>query len=417
MNFTTTRFTLLRSAVTALALLANSFCFTFSNTAQLSAQTTVATLPANTSSSVILHTQATAISAPVTTSTSTSSSLTIHPNTPPQNLGTFDIVINPNATLSGNAAALAAFNRAAAQWEARISDPITVTIDAGLAPLGPSILGSAGSVILAGGYTGIRNAMVADAADEPSNGITAFLPTAAQFSGVLPSGRSFDGNVMATKANFKALGFPDLDMDFGVSDGNITFSTGFAFDFDNSDGVTPGTIDFETVAAHEIGHTLGFFSAVDDIVAGFNEISPSTLDLFRFATSGPQDPSTNSEFTTFPRNYVPGADTSTDDITNAYRMSTGLLNNPAFTTPDGNQASHWKDDALTGNYIGIMDPNLGFGEFHLPSEADFRAFDLMGYEVSAVPEPSTIAMIAVAGLGLIVRTRKNRANTGLKPLA
>src|SRR5258706_14421104 len=44
---------------------------------------------------------------------------------PSQNLGSFSIVIVPGATLAGNAAALAAFNRAANAWAARISDPIT----------------------------------------------------------------------------------------------------------------------------------------------------------------------------------------------------------------------------------------------------------------------------------------------------
>src|ERR1044072_6918281 len=42
----------------------------------------------------------------------------------PSNLGTFDIVINPSAALSANAPALAAFNRAAQNWEAVIADPI-----------------------------------------------------------------------------------------------------------------------------------------------------------------------------------------------------------------------------------------------------------------------------------------------------
>ena len=60
-------------------------------------------------------------------------------------LGSFNIVINAGAGLAGNAAALAAFNRAADQWEAWISDPITVTIVADLQNLGnPSIIGSTG---------------------------------------------------------------------------------------------------------------------------------------------------------------------------------------------------------------------------------------------------------------------------------
>src|SRR5262245_26474313 len=58
------------------------------------------------------------------------------------NLGTFDIIINPGAELSGNAAAMAAFNRAANRWEAYISDPVTINVDANLEPLGAGILGS-----------------------------------------------------------------------------------------------------------------------------------------------------------------------------------------------------------------------------------------------------------------------------------
>src|SRR5262245_31162864 len=43
----------------------------------------------------------------------------------PAAAGPFDIVIHPGAGLAANPAALAAFNRAAAQWEQWIRDPIT----------------------------------------------------------------------------------------------------------------------------------------------------------------------------------------------------------------------------------------------------------------------------------------------------
>ena len=52
-----------------------------------------------------------------------------------------NIVINPDATLAGNAPALAAFNRAAANWNSRFTDNITVNINADLLNLGsPTIL-------------------------------------------------------------------------------------------------------------------------------------------------------------------------------------------------------------------------------------------------------------------------------------
>jgi hypothetical protein len=60
--------------------------------------------------------------------------------------------------------------------------------------------------LLQAGYTTIRDAIVSDGADEPDDGIAAFLPTAAQFSALLPSGFSPSSAIVATKANLKALG-------------------------------------------------------------------------------------------------------------------------------------------------------------------------------------------------------------------
>lgn len=73
-------------------------------------------------------------------------------------------------------------------------------------------------------------------------------------------------------------------------------------------------------------------------------------------------------------------------------MSTGILHG------DGNQASHWKDNALTGNLIGIMDPTLSFGQAYPITDADFRSMDLMGYDIAfnnvpTVPAPGTLALI------------------------
>lgn len=318
----------------------------------------------------------------------------------PFNLGSFDIVINAGPTLAGNAAALAAFNRAAVAWEARISDSITVTIAADLGTLGPGILGSTSSVILQGPYTTIRDQMVVDGANEADDSITASLPTALQFTATIPAGRSLSGNLLGSKANLKALGFTGLDVTFGVTDATITFSNSFAFDFDNSDGVVG--IDFETVAAHELGHALGFFSIVDSVNAGQNPIPPVTLDLFRFADGTAEDPTTIPEFTTFPRNLVPGVTAITDEINGSpeRQMSTGLTN-PSFPGTDGRQASHWKDDDLSGFFIGLMDPTLASGQFYGPQDSDFRALDLIGYEIiSLVPESNSV-LVALSLVGLV----------------
>ena len=146
-------------------------------------------------------------------------------------LGLFDIVIVPTAALAANAGAMAAFNRAAAKWEAIFSDPITVTINADLMNLGsPSIIGSTSSVLLRGSFDTIRDELGIDSALDANDGINAFLPTSAQFSATVPSGFTLDGNLLATKANLKAMGFLGLDGLFGASDASILFNSGFAFD-------------------------------------------------------------------------------------------------------------------------------------------------------------------------------------------
>jgi hypothetical protein len=332
------------------------------------------------------------------------------------NLGGFNLVISPGPTLAGNAPALAAFNRAAAQWATRISNPITVTINADLAPLGAGIIGSTGSVVLQGSYTTVRNAMVASSLTESDDVIVAFLPTSAQFTAALPAGKSLDGNILLSKANAKALGFTGLDSTpFTPSDASMTFSTNFNFDYDNSNGVTAGQMDFETVAVHEIGHALGFFSTVDEVdQATVTDLTfaPTTLDLFRFNIAN--SPTTAAGFTTLPRDLTPGVNDVSDFVLptiglsgTEFRMSTGVTNG------DGRQASHWKADELTsGNYIGMMDPTLSFGVVQQLTEADFRALDLIGYNIAPVPEPSVYALGAV-GLGAVYLLRRKRVGAGV----
>jgi hypothetical protein len=238
-----------------------------------------------------------------------------------------------------------------------------------------------------------------DSAAESDDGIVASLPTVGNLNIALPAGFGFAGHLAGTKANFKALALPGIDLDnmFGSIDAEINFNTNFNFDFDNNNGVTGGYMDFETVAAHELGHALGFVSTVDDIVYFSNlglsgNIAPTLLDLFRFGPG--DDPSNAAEFESAERNLIPGEAAFFDDTVDEYLFSTGVTN----------QASHWKDT----DTIGILDPTLAFGQVFDVSEADLRALDLIGYDIVHAPLPSGLVLFSSALFMFVYKKNKRK---------
>jgi hypothetical protein len=316
------------------------------------------------------------------------------------------IAINPGSGLAGNADALAAFNAAAAEWTSRLTTaptvgPITIRINADLTNLGNvNVIGQASVAAFTDSYDAFRANLVATAAGQPSKAILNSLPTAAQFTAALPGGRTFDGTITASTANAKALGYTFSPTQV---DGTITFNSQFAFDYDRTNGTT--ATDFQTVAGHEIGHVLGFVSAVDDIdettAAQYPNVTVNPLDLFRFNNAGPK-PVTAADFTSFARELRPGQEAVTSDTASEYRMSTGRL------TGDGRQASHWKDTPAVAQRIGIMDPTLGSGEVWDITAADLRAFELIGFNLIPIPEPGALMVVAAVGLAAVARTAAAR---------
>jgi hypothetical protein len=307
------------------------------------------------------------------------------------------------------------FVAAGARWSALLTDDITVNLTVGFGALGGGILGQAASTQDFHSYAHFRSALDADRSSALDNTAVAHLPlnsfgllinrTANNPNGAASATPYVDNNgsdnnstVFITNAEAKALGMAVAEQSLpgciGNCDGFIQFNSNLAFDFDSSNGIGATQYDFVGMAAHEIGHTLGFISGVD--VLDFNAPSNngpfndneftyvSGLDMFRYS----------------PLSSASGViDWTADSREKHFSVDGGATLGAQFSTGstfgDGRQASHWKDLMM----LGLMDPTAAQGELLLITQNDRMAMDALGYNLAPIPEPSQAAMY---GAGLLM---------------
>jgi len=295
------------------------------------------------------------------------------PRAPEGTTGT-TIQLLPGAALQAVPEALAAFQAAADEWETLLNDPVTVQIDCDLEAMGAlGPLGYAASQALLVPYDELRDALIADASAEELSLIQR-LPTAAQVTYIHPRANMPTSDLVASQGNLKALGYTG----FTDPDTLIRFNSDFTWDYDPSNGITPGTIDFRGVALHEIGHGLGFISGVDSADSRIsnnstNSVSAWVMDLFRLR---PGDGAT--DFTRTPRVLTSG---SFEPIQVFFDGRIEILMSTA-RGGDGRQASHLKDDRQLGFDLGVMDPTATRGFVKDLSPAELRIFGLIGWDMN-----------------------------------
>jgi len=312
------------------------------------------------------------------------------------------IVLRATDQLESYPAAKAAFLNAAATWESLINTPITITVDVDFGPTwfgeayDTNVLGQTDSQVLGESsiYGEVRASLLGLATPDQRIGVYSVLPESE-----VPTDLGPTSYVLAPSALWRALGFinPVADpasekRDIGDPPA-VGFNSKFDYDFDPANGVDSNNIDFDSVAVHELGHVLAFTSNT-----GYKELernSPVAVtiwDLFRFRPG-----TTLDTFSSAQRILSSGGSQDFFDGNGDVALSTGR---PDGTGGDREQASHWKDDRFTGQYIGVMDPTLSDGERDVITENDLAALKSFGYAVGTAetaPEAPTITKGSFGG--------------------
>jgi PEP-CTERM motif len=314
-------------------------------------------------------------------------------------------------------------------------DNVTLNIQIFWMDMGAGVLGSAGSFMQSHSDGDARSAMYTDAKSATDATATSHLQTGTAFDLLLnrtsdsPCGPGSattyldnDGSlnnttISMTNANAKALGL--LSGTHSALDAFITFNSNplAEFDLDPLDVITPFYFDLLGVTALEIGHMLGFLGGVDvlDHHPGLDANDypyVNTLDLVRYSTESAEEGAI--DWTADAREKYFSIDGGTSALA---LFSTG----PTFG--DGYQASHWKDDfdeskgydahdGFDDFNIGLMDPTAPYGPVAPRITAlDIQALDVMGWDLrnSEVPEPGSLALVAVALAALAAMRKRKQA--------
>jgi hypothetical protein len=156
-----------------------------------------------------------------------------------------------------------------------------------------------------------------------------------------------------------------IPTDYGPWGGSITFSASAPWHFDLATAPSVGTSDFFTTAVHELAHLLGLGSAPSwGAQVGDDGFFYGAAAMAAFGGPVPLDP-------------------------NAGHWAEGVM-----STVDGVIQET------------LMDPTTARGIRELLTELDLAGLSDIGWEVTAVPEPTTAACLA---LGLLVLAARRRA--------
>lgn len=164
-------------------------------------------------------------------------------------------------------------------------------------------------------------------------------------------------------------GINDFDMQFGATFGSVGFDLDTNWHFDHTTNVMPGEIDFYKVALHEVLHAVGFGTSYgwDQLSNGSDWLGPEAMAL----TNGGQG-------------LIVGAHLA--DGFSSIRLSDGLAQESVMV--------EYSVNPPPGKHVSL-------------TELDAALLKDIGYvNASAVPEPTSLAMVSILLVGLAAYTRR-----------
>jgi hypothetical protein len=323
---------------------------------------------------------------------------------------TFNFTFDPGVTIQQ----ALGFEIAGRIWSRHLSDPVTLNVHVGVSSnLPANVIGGALPGVLANAsYGSVINSGLQQ--DQKSNDdqlayqnafntgdkvtVGYVVPLIDRQQGVWSDATTMN----MTRANAKAIGAiaaTNTALDGAIAMGRLTGSAfHWNYDYTRSSTAPTGSLDFLSVAIHELGHIMGFISGVD--LSGWNftqfnsysipsDVQQHLQERTRYIT--PLDRLRYSTTSTLDTNDLSYGTRSGDKFFALGRGTTRLadfaMGKNASGAGDGYQASHWEERSTP---VGIMDPALASRERGSVSNLDLRALDVIGWDLRNGLNASTL---------------------------
>jgi hypothetical protein len=338
----------------------------------------------------------------------------------------FNFTYQPGVSLEQ----MTGFEMAGKIWSSYLQDNVTLNIHVGVTTdLPDNVIGGALPGTMIARYETWRNRFQQDMTSTGDQLAFQNLQDDKDKFTALVDGYKTDNNyeLTMTRANAKALGL--LTANDATLDGFIQMrdldgqSVNWGYDYLRT-GVAPtNTLDFLSVALHEVGHVLGFVSGVDkpgwllqktnynpghisDFYASLTgKLNHATsLDLFRYsaesvAKGGSGDPWIDLSIGGNPYFSIDGGKTV---------LANYATGNDPNVGGDGYQASHWQQRDT--NSLGIMNPTLAVGQQAKVSALDLTVFDVIGWDLKSTSALTTGNLMPLILSNTQVEAKQKLAN-------